>query len=338
MAGIIALKSLLSPGGTALGALHRVAGPALRAAGFQWEERRTGDLTIGLWRRTISRRAGPARRLVIVPGFGDTPLSWLTVTLGMIPALRRRYTEIVFVDFPGFLGFLRKSRAFPSMDLLMSGFGDAMDSIRPAALLGHSLGGWLVAHYAAECGRGTRPLGAPKKPGYRGPRHVVIANPSGILENKEKIAEWRGRFEAAKREGFGPFRPHLFKREPAWFRLIAGAFEGFFTDPEIRAFMDSIRADHLLTDSLREIRCQVTFFWGEHDTLVPSGWLADWLRLFEKNHEGDLFGVVLSGAGHSPHLERPVATATALSGIFLHSSWLHVSERWASRLWKIVRA
>src|SRR4051812_14911606 len=85
---------------------HQAAAHAMRRAGYRWEPRRSGELQLGLWRKEWKRASGikshAPKRFVLVPGFGDTPMSWLLI-LGLLrPILRKNFDEIVMVDFPGY--------------------------------------------------------------------------------------------------------------------------------------------------------------------------------------------------------------------------------------------
>src|SRR5947209_7439570 len=80
---------------------HWLAGAALKKAGYQFEVRRSGESKIGLWRKHF--RPTPVRgtkRFVLLPGWGDSPLSWLTVLSLLYSDLRKHYDEIVVFDYP----------------------------------------------------------------------------------------------------------------------------------------------------------------------------------------------------------------------------------------------
>jgi pimeloyl-ACP methyl ester carboxylesterase len=123
--------------------VHAVIEFALKKAGFRWELRRQGDQKIGLWRKALRERPPGARpaRLVWIPGFGDTPVSWLSVLGPLMPLLRKRFDEVVLVDFPGYAGFLSREKPFASIDLLIQSLGDVLDSLEPRVVAGQSLGG-----------------------------------------------------------------------------------------------------------------------------------------------------------------------------------------------------
>src|SRR4051812_45546883 len=83
---------------------HWLARASLWGLGYRLDLRHQGDLKLGLWRKQLRKTASSAgasksatpRRLVVLPGFGDTPLSWMGVLALLQPVLRRRFDEVVF--------------------------------------------------------------------------------------------------------------------------------------------------------------------------------------------------------------------------------------------------
>src|SRR5437016_1196780 len=106
---------------SAVQGLHFIAKGVLKTAGFRWEIRRSGDMKLGYWRKSLRVRNSKSpypKRFVLIPGFGDTPLSWHLVITLLLPVLKRNFDEIVLLDFPGFGGFLSREKSFPSMDFM----------------------------------------------------------------------------------------------------------------------------------------------------------------------------------------------------------------------------
>lgn len=300
----------------------RVAAFGLRRTGYRFEPRRSGETRLGLWRksfRSVSASAEP-RRFVLIPGLGDSPLSWLGVLALLSPVLRMRFDEIVLVDFPGFRGTLHEDPCFSSMDELRGALHDALDSLRPRTVFGHSLGGWLTASYAVECGKGARPKFGARH--YAGPERIVLTAPSGVTRTEESRAEWRGRFEGMiastgfpeRQIAFEKFRRDLFLREPRWFRWVAPAIRDFFFREDTAQLLNSVREEHFVESELGAIRSEVWLLWGEHDRLSPTSWIGGWMRGVENGRARAIF---ISKAGHGPHLETPLAMAGALGQILL---------------------
>lgn len=318
--------------------VHRAVQPLLKRNGFEFEVRRAGDLKLGLWRKRTEAAEGRAdrrrvRRLVIVPGFADTPLSWLHTLAYLRPVTRSHFDEIVLVDFPGFNGLLCDEKAFHSFDLLFGTLHDLFDSLQPHTLMGHSLGGWIAASYGAACGSNERPRNASGK--YAGPSRLILMNPAGVLATEAKANAWRGLFDDARANGFGRFRPHVFGKEPLWFRLVAPCLADFFHKPEVRQFMDSVREDHLMNEKLRHVRAPVWLLWGENDTLTPAEWTIDWLDRLE--HHPSTRAVLIKRAGHSPQVESPALTAALLARILRGNGLSRPQPLLSGLAWKVVR-
>jgi pimeloyl-ACP methyl ester carboxylesterase len=298
-----------------------VAQKLFESAGFSWDLRRSGELKIGMWRKSLrSRFAGKAvspKRFVLTPGFGDSPISWLLVAQMLMPAMKRAgFDEIVMLDFPGFSGRLSDERCVPTMDLLLSTTADVFDWLEPDTILGHSLGGWVSAHYAIECGAGRRPA-VRKRHGYEGPRKLLLAASAGVYESQEVQNAIGAIFsDAFGEKGFASLRPHLFAREPKWFDWFAKDFSKFVSDTGIHQFVASMREEHLLKPRLGEVRAQTWLLWGDRDTLVPVSGMSSWLRGLE-SASGVPHAVLIRDVGHSLQVEKPAVVAAALSQILL---------------------
>jgi len=317
-----------------VGSIHWVVGRMFRLQGFRWELRRNGELKLGLWRKSWlknKRKANP-KRLLFFPGFGDTPLSWLTVFLLAWPAIKSKYDEVVLVTFPGFAGFLENEKSFHSMDLLIKATLDVCDELRPHTIMGHSMGGFLAAHYAAACGAGER--GNTKK-NYHGPDLVILVDSSGAAESESERENLEKVLHSIGREGFKVLRPHAFAKEPFWFRLVSRDFAKCFEFEEVSQLALSFRPDHWVQSKLHKIRSKVWVIWGEKDTLLPSNHVSVWLEALQSGENPNSSkGVLLKNLGHSPQIENPTVTAAVLSQILLGRDPHAIGKRW----WKVLTA
>jgi pimeloyl-ACP methyl ester carboxylesterase len=293
-----------------------------KAIGYRFEVRRSGELKIGLWRKTLNSAAQKKhpRRFVLIPGFGDSPLSWLGVLSLLQPVLKKNYDEIVLLDFPGFQGFLAHERPFHSMDLLVGKLFEVLDSLKPDTLLGHSLGGWLAGRYAVDCGTGERPVmvtaegQAARSKTYTGPRLLVLANPSGVFGDESLKKAWSERMaQVIDSGGFHLLRPHIFGKEPFWFKYLFPEFCKFSMHEDTLNFMKSVRDDHIIEEMAHRIRARVWLLWGDSDTLTPTVFFKGWLNRLSPETQAQ--AVLLKGIGHSPHVESPALTALVLSQI-----------------------
>lgn len=285
-----------------------------RCAGFRWELRRSGELRVGLWRKRLvssSTKKPVLRRLVIVPGFGDGALSWVTVTGLLLPWLKGweknlssrppRFDEIVLVDFPGFPGALAGDPTFSSVDSMIRVLKEVLDSLKPNVLVGHSLGGWLTAAYTARASAYS-------------PEVLILINPAGGFADSESRENWRELWSEIGDAGFGRLRPKLFAKEPRWFKWLVPEVKKFLQKDEVRFFIHSFRPEHEVISFPSKIRAKTWVIWGDQDALTPpeslSGWAHVWNTDLASPHV-----IWLKGVGHSPQLEKPVALAKVIAGV-----------------------
>lgn len=330
--------------------VHLLAKGYYKGLGYKWELREFGDLKIGFWKKVLrkkdSRKAYP-KRFVLMPGFGDTPISWQTVISLLSKPLRENYDEVILFDFPGFGGFLTREKAFPNVDLMISAVSDVLDSLKPHTVMGHSLGGYLASTYASLCGKGTRPTS--NRLNYAGPQLLILANPSGIYPDEEttrhfetmikkfvqagnpelKTLERNGDFSATLPEsGFTHLRPRLFAKEPKWFFLFASHFNRFLAREDIHQFVNSAKDEHALYDFAGHIEARTFILWGEKDTLVPASCVERWLACLKTNETAPPMAVLMRDSGHSPHLENPLGTTKALREMIVGKSFPRTSKHW----------
>jgi pimeloyl-ACP methyl ester carboxylesterase len=290
-----------------LRALHAAAAGVYRAQGYRWKEYSYDGYKIGVWKKRtlggILRGAKSRKTFVLVPGFGDSSLSWFTCLKILEPLISTLYDEIALLDFPGFSGYLHEEKFFHSMDLFLKSGSETLSRLKAHTVLGHSLGGWLTAYHA-----GT----AAKKP-----ERIILVSPSGVFDSEESKEEWSALFRKLQKSGdFNDLRPHVFHNEPFWFPLVVNEFARFAGSHGIRAFMKSVNEKNLVDHLLHRIKSDVWFIWGEHDTLVPVKMLAGWTRELP-DHVGAKQCVRLKGTGHTPQLESPARLAAVTAKILL---------------------
>jgi len=310
-----------------LKSLHWMAKTLLEKAGYEWKLIKKGDHALGYWRINFDKKNqnknGKIKRFVLVPGFGDTPMSWLPVLIMLGPSLRKSYDEVVLMDFPGFKGFLSEEECFPTMDKLMSATAEALDKLKPHTVLGHSMGGWLSAFYAAEFGKARV-----RSKSYAGPEKLILACPAGIFGAPVEKEAWRNNMARAIGADENPIEGKLFAKAPMWFRLIEDEFMGFIARKDIRDFMLSIGDRHTLEDRAGLIRSKVWIVWGELDKLIPSKCVYDWLSSLQTERKA----VYILDAGHGPHVEKPAVTAVVLGQILSDSEPYRIGKHW----WKLI--
>ncbi len=302
-----------SSAGQILKWVHLGAKAGFKLAGYRFEQRRRGDSGIALWRLPLKKlkRGERHRRLVLIPGFGDTALSWYPVLAILIPLIKRHYTEIVLFDYPGFAGFLAQEECLESFDLMLEMTHEVLDDLKPKTIIGHSLGGWVAASYGC--------LDAPEEKSDSRPELILWA-PSGIFGTEEEKKSWEALFARAQSEGLSALRPHMFHREPFLFQWLMGELGSFTTKPDVLKFMKSIREDHRLEEKVSALSSRVTLVWGDHDTLVPSAWMGAWSEVLKKKSKSpEVRSILIKDTGHSPQLERPTVTALVLGQLLTGS-------------------
>lgn len=282
---------------------HWIAKHAVQGLGHSFEIRKSGDDHIGLWKIRLHKNKSLQfpRRFILIPGFGDTPLSWIGVLGLLYRAFKEKYDEIVLFDFPGFRGYLAAQKCVPSMDLLMKLVSDALDSLRPNAVFGHSLGGWLAAHYFIELHKQQRP--APEK--------LVLLSPSGVCGSHENWEAWNNVFNRAM-AGEINLKNFLFAKEPWWFRWFVPNDFNYMTRDDVVRFVKSIREEHILQNNLHVIDSQVCLIWGEEDKLIPVVWAKEWVKELAQDKTQTFY---LKSVGHTPQIEAPRVLAKTIANL-----------------------
>lgn len=298
---------------------------ALWVRGFRWETHRSGEVQIGLWRKEFRKKKPYPNRFVFIPGFGDTPLTWLTIFTVIEPILRVHFDEVVLLDLPGYNGRLVRKTFFSSVEQLTDALFDTLDSLKPHTVFGHSLGGYLTAQYAAACSTGKR--FTTKKHGFADLQHAVVMSPSGYFETESERDEWVKTVERLIAEGETFWRPLIFKSEPLWFRVMAAPFFKFLSNEEIRKFLRSQKPEQEIRVVLPEIKSRVSLIWGEHDSLLPVSNLSGWLKNLNNTSERAL-GIIIKDTGHNPQMESPLKTATVLGQVLSQRKPHKLGKRW----------
>lgn len=295
-------------------------------AGYKLELRHNGEHVLGLWRRQIKPSIKSAenvesiQRLVLIPGFGDSPLSWAPVLLMLRAALRQKYNEVIVVEMPGNAGVLSDHHAFHSMDFLVNSVFEMLDTLKPHTIIGHSLGGWLAASYACSCGNGTHPKVMDSD--YKNPKEIILACPSGLTVDDQDRKAWSSLFLDIEKSGFDEYSRYLFNKPPVWLKLIKKEFTSFFSKREVLDFINSIKQHHFVKNDIHKINTKVTLIWGSDDRLNYTHWVYEWLKLLNLRNQDKAEAYLLNNTGHCMHIERPVVTAAAIARIILGKDWM----------------
>lgn len=308
---------------TRSGALHFALKRLFEKFDFKFEEFKQGDAKFYVVRKKFRdlKPGQEVRRLVMVPGFGDSPASWLTVFASSFLELEKRFDEIVVLDFPGYMGFLSGHAMVPSMEILISVAKTVCEAYRPTVLIGHSLGGWL----AAKVAQATPHL----------MDQLILIAPAGLIPSHEE------------RERFGKFILSNQDIEPAemlgriihkpkrYHSILNHDLKQFFSGDGLKQFVESVTEAHFVDQTKPFSARKLTVIWGEKDLFVPSQGIRDWVEAYGLY----LDAFILKDTGHLPQLERPLATSDlifqSIAGTASKSTsdWLKIQSRrmeWAN--------
>jgi pimeloyl-ACP methyl ester carboxylesterase len=255
---------------------------------------RTGSLAL----RYV--RAGSGPTVVLVHGFGESLMAWRAVFDQLAG-----HADVIALDLPGF-GLSSKPPSGYATDSLAADLLGALTAlgVRPAVLVGHSMGGAVV--FAA----------ALRDPGQV--RALVLVDPA-LVGTPAPVSEAR-RSDSARRGAAAPLiaeyealrsrftAPH----DPDWLaetdsaRAYAPA-----DDPAYRSAVAAVLREFdfaYLTDERAAAWSRPTLvLWGEFDQIFP---LEEGRRLAGRL-KGARFEVV-PRSWHRPHVERPTQTAAAI--------------------------
>jgi len=278
--------------------LHLALKRAFTGAGFAFEELSQGEAVFHLIRK---RWRDPApgtelRRILFIPGFGDTPGSWLPLFTLSQKELADSFDELLVIDFPGYTGFLSHHPMVTSMRILLATVATVCEANPPSALLGHSLGGWLAAKVAQDLPRTLD--------------HLLLIAPSGLIPPEER--KTFGDFIVKNQNLTVPELLELVVFNPRKFGpLLSKEFGDFYSKPGIREFVESVEERHFV-DPAKPVRARkITTVWGDHDRFVPTHWQRHWIETYGEC----LDAYLLKDTGHIPQMEHPYVT----SRVILHA-------------------
>ncbi len=272
---------------------HKAVKEALRKNGFEFEMLKQGDANFHVIRkplRTAPENKKNIRRLIFVPGFGDSPTSWVAPFLFCKKQLATQFDEILTVDFPGYMGFLSHNRLVPSMEVLLNVVQMVCETYPAHVLVGHSLGGALAGRVAQRL---VRPV-----------EHLVLVSPSGLMPESDKkpFGEFILKMQQAPFEKLIAAIVHEPRR---YYQLLKTEFEVFYSQAEITEFIESFRREHFI-DPQHPFACErLSVIWGSEDGFVPAHWMRYWVECFGPYMDGYL----IKNTGHLPQMECPKTMA-----------------------------
>lgn len=298
-------------------AFHNISGPVLGALGVNTQYRRFGDSSIAIthYRLRKTPEQKEPRRLVFVPGWGESSLLWVPTLSLLVPTLRKHFDEVVFLDLPGYRGILADQAHFPKAQSFFRSTHEVLLSLHPKVLVGYSIGGWLTSRHLTWRQRGefmpTHPVPHPTPQLER----WILINPSGVHQGGGFEDQWRDIFEKVKVGEAASFIEKILPQPKSRFKWLQGESLRFVSQPEIKTFIESVTPEYDVFSSLSDLTVPVKLIWSEHDALLPFSLSEEW----KKGFRSDVELLALKNRTHMPHLERPWQVAQtlkkALSGI-----------------------
>lgn len=266
------------------------------------EVRHRGDMEWALWRVPVLRapllrlrgESAPTLgrgRVLWIPGWGDSPMSWLGVLAGAFAGTG--YDEVVVPDFPGFNGSLAHRRCITDMDRILEVARDQIQELHPAIVGGHSLGGWLATWGLLHADARTP-----------APSRLLLMAPSGVTGGPQERELWRAEFKSWTESDVETYLARVLGRRLPWIEPVMHRFVPFMKRADTQEFLNSVGDRHFLDGRVGELRPQVRLLWGEQDGVVPERFATEWIsRLPSVRYEK------WRGVGHMPHLEAPLRLA-----------------------------
>ena len=262
------------------------------------EVRKRGDLEWALWRIPVAslpkipfvQSADKPRqgKVLWIPGWGDSPMSWLGVLAGAFAGTS--YDEVVVLDFPGFHGSLAHRSCITDMDRILEISRDTIQEFRPEVVAGHSLGGWLASWSLLHL-----------KPEITVPRELVLIAPSGVTGTEHERLRWREEIRSWTESDADGYLARVFATPPPVVGNFMKQFAPFMVREDTQEFLASVQDHHFLDEKLAAMGSNVSLLWGAEDGVVPERFATHWIsRLPSARYER------WSGVGHMPHMEAPV--------------------------------
>ncbi len=298
-------------------AMHFALKHIFEQSGFKFEEVKQGDAIFHVIRKRFREVASgkEVRRLVVVPGFGDSPASWIPPFTFLRTELPKQFDEILIIDFPGYMGFLSTHAMVPSMAILQNVIKMVCEANPPTVLMGHSLGGWLAGRAAQQLGKLMD--------------HLILVAPSGLIPMSERqlFADLIVNSQDLPIEDLLGRVMHEPKKYQEFF--VHEEVKSFYAKPEIKEFVSSVTEEHFIDPTKPFSAKKLTVIWGNEDHFVPSQWIRYWVEHFGSY----LDAYIMTETGHIPQLERPWVTAEVLMHAILEkptregTNWKKIQSR-----------
>jgi|SRR5438270_2339966 len=247
--------------------------------------------------RIVYSEGGKGEPVVLVHGFGASADNWNRFAA----RLTKRY-RVIAPDLPGWGQSTRleaESYGYPAQLERLRQYLAQLD-LKRFHLVGHSMGGFLAAAYAARWPEQVITLGLIAPHGIKEPR------PSELAQSVAAGDNWLIATSAAE---FDRLLGKLFARRPylpkSVFRLLA-QHAARNSAKSATIFTEMQTNDPPLVDRLPRIQAPALIIWGDQDRLLD----ISCAEVFRQGIPGSEL-LVLPGSGHMPLVENANQCATA---------------------------
>lgn len=272
-----------------LAIVDRVEHRRLLFAGFR---SRWVDTSVGRTHVYEAHAGGDLPPLVLLHGISSRGTDYTTV-MGRLKGIAGR---VLLPELPGH-GLSEAPAGGLTPVTMRIGLTETLDAVieEPVVLYGNSLGGLAAVRYAVN--RPDRLRG------------LLLCSPGGAAADHDALQRFLDNFRFQDRAQAKQFIDRVHASPPWYSRLIAGGIKRRFDHPVMRAFVDDVRTEHLLTpDEVSGLEVPVRVIWGTSDWLMP----AEHLAFFQEHMPGHARFDHPDGVGHCPHFDTPGVLASAL--------------------------
>jgi abhydrolase domain-containing protein 6 len=258
----------------------------------------------GLKRRTIQvgdhrvvySEGGQGEPVVLVHGFGASADSWNRFA----KPLTKRY-HVIAPDLPGWGASTRLESASYGYPVQVERLHQFLSQLKLARvhLVGHSMGGFISAAYAARYPDEVITLG------LIAPHGMVEPEPSELAQSVAKGDNW---LVASSHQEFDRLLNNIFAKRPYTPKSVLRYLANHTIRNSAKSsqiFEEMQTNDPLLSERLAKIAAPALIIWGDQDRVLHVS-SANLFRQGIKNSEV----MVIQGSGHMPPVENARQCAT----------------------------
>lgn len=255
---------------------------------------RSDFLDVGPFRLHYYERSNESssKYLVLLHGLGTSSSTWIRT----VPKLTKEW-NILAMDLPGFgLSSTRNTTTPPRFQELYWSVAAFVEKKlpNPFTLLGHSLGGWLAAKFAAQHSEWVR--------------HLILVDNAGVFY--DGTIEQEAVFQVKSVRDVRRLVNTLWFRYPWYFKPFYAAVLKDLLRRRVPEFVRSIHTEDFVNNELGALNMDVDIIWGREDNLISMKSVEVMKHAIPHSHVH-----LIERCGHVPQLERPEEFIKILQGL-----------------------